>query len=319
MSGALEITRALNGRWHGRYGVAFCPAHPNRRTPALSLADGEGGRLLARCHAGCDFGRVLDGLRALGLAEGVPLGLRPDPEAEARRQAEARADAARRGAQAQRLWDEAVPLAGTPAETYLRGRGITCALPVTLRFHPACWHLSARRLPALVALVEGGEAFGVHRTYLQADGRGKAAVEPAKAMLGAVAGGAVRLTDAPPPSPGEDTSLDASPHALSPLVMAEGLETALSLASGLLSGPAAVWAALSTSGLRALRLPSTPGRLTIAADGDAPGLEAARALASRAQGLGWRVSLLPAPEGRDWNDVLRQGAPGQGALAGGVA
>jgi len=28
------------------------------------------------------------------------------------------------------------------------------------------------------------------------------------------------------------------------------------------------------------------------------------ALASRAEALGWRVMLLPAPDGRDWNDVL---------------
>lgn len=49
---------------------------------------------------------------------------------------------------------------------------------------------------------------------------------------------------------------------------------------------------------------STPGRLTIATDGDAPGRAAGHALATRAAVLGWRVSLLPAPEGRDWNDVL---------------
>ena len=55
MSEAQRITLALRGRWHGAYGVAFCPAHPNRRTPALSLADGGDGRLLALCHAGCGF------------------------------------------------------------------------------------------------------------------------------------------------------------------------------------------------------------------------------------------------------------------------
>ena len=89
-----------------------------------------------------------------------------------------------------------------------------------------------------------------------------------------------------------------------PLVVAEGIETALSLASGLLRAPAAVWAALSTSGLRGLRLPVQPGRLTVASDGDAAGREAAVALAERADALGWRVSLMPAPDGRDWNDVL---------------
>jgi hypothetical protein len=90
-----------------------------------------------------------------------------------------------------------------------------------------------------------------------------------------------------------------------PLVVAEGIETALSLASGLLREPATVWAALSTSGLRGLRLPAEPGRLAIASDGEAAGREAAAALAERAAALGWRVSLLPAPDGQDWNDVLR--------------
>jgi hypothetical protein len=73
----------------------------------------------------------------------------------------------------------------------------------------------------MVALVEGSDAFAVHRTYLLPDGSGKAAIDPDKMMLGAVAGGAVRLTDGP-----------------GGLVVAEGIETALSLACGLLSGPA---------------------------------------------------------------------------------
>ena len=150
-----------------------------------------------------------------------------------------------------------------------------------------CWHKVAQRFPALVALVEGGSDFAVHRTYLGADGR-KADVAPAKAMLGPCAGGAVRLSEAP-----------------GPLVVAEGIETALSLLSGLLRGPATVWAALSTSGMKALRLPPKPGRLTIASDGDTPGREAAHALAERAAALGWRVSLLPAPDNRDWNDILQ--------------
>jgi len=42
----------------------------------------------------------------------------------------------------------------------------------------------------------------------------------------------------------------------------------------------------------------------IALDGDEPGRDAARALAERAYGLGWQVSLMPAPNGCDWNDVL---------------
>jgi hypothetical protein len=140
----------------------------------------------------------------------------------------------------------------------------------------------------MVACVDGVERFALHRTYLAADGGGKSAVDPSKAMFGAVAGGAVRLSDVP-----------------GPLVVAEGIETALSLASGLLNRPATIWAALSTAGLAALVLPPVPSRLTIATDGDDAGRKAGYALAERASALGWKVSIMPAPDGRDWNDVLR--------------
>jgi hypothetical protein len=39
------LTRALSGSWHGRYGMARCPAHHDG-TPSLSIKEGEGGRLL---------------------------------------------------------------------------------------------------------------------------------------------------------------------------------------------------------------------------------------------------------------------------------
>ena len=286
MTDARNMTVTLGGRWHGRYGVAPCPVcQPEARKSqtALTLTDGRSG-LLAHCkRAGCDFRDILG---ASGVAPGsfAP----PDPADFARREAERKASAARRERLAQRLWQAALPVAGTVAETYLRGRGIACPLPPSLRFHPECWHgPTATRHPALVALVEGGDGFAVHRTYLRADGTGKAALDPAKAMLGATAGGAVRLAKA---SGG--------------LAVAEGVETALSLACGLLRAPANVWAALSTSGLRGLRLPPEAERLTIAPDGDPAGREAAHALAERAHAAGWKVSLLPAPEGRDWNDIL---------------
>jgi hypothetical protein len=107
-------------------------------------------------------------------------------------------------------------------------------------------------------------------------------------MLGCTRGGAVRLSRG-----GES------------LAVAEGIETALSLLSGLLPRPAATWAAQSASGMARLSLPPDPGHLTIATDGDPAGRKAGYALAERADAQGWHVSLLPAPEGRDWNDVLQ--------------
>lgn len=286
MTGAKELTAALGGRWAGRYGTAPCPVcQPERRRDqsGLTLADGRAGLLLDCKKSACAFADILAaaGLRAGGFTP-------PDPALAAQREAEQRAVAQRKADAAARLWREAQPVAGTAAERYLRARGITCALPPSLRFHPEVWHgPSARRWPALVALVDGGEGFAVHRTWIRSDGSGKADIDPAKAMLGPCAGGAVRLADGP-----------------GRLVVGEGVESTMSAA--LLAGGAAVcaWAALSTSGLRALRLPPEPGRLTVACDGDVPGRAAAHALAERAHASGWAVTIADPGDGLDWNDVL---------------
>ena len=42
----------------------------------------------------------------------------------------------------------------------------------------------------------------------------------------------------------------------------------------------------------------------VAPDGDTAGHAVETALAERAHALGWSVSLLPALEGYDWNDIL---------------
>ncbi|MGJ7039664.1 hypothetical protein J2Y63_002922 [Shinella sp. BE166] len=213
---------------------------------------------------------------------------RPSEEDMQKVRAEEEARARKIEAHALECWKETLPIRGTIAETYLRARGITCALPDTLRFHPNCRHPSTQRLPAMVARVDGADRFAIHRTYLRADGLGKASIDPSKAMLGAVAGGAVRLTDGG-----------------YRLAVCEGIETGLSLASGLANGSPTIWAGLSTSGMKRLALPNVPGNLLIATDGDDAGRAAGNALAERADVLGWKVSLLPAPDGRDWNDVIR--------------
>ena len=287
MTDARELSTALGGRWHGSYGAGPCPVcQPERKRGqnALTLADGRNGRLVLDCKkSACAF---LDILAAAGIRSGAYRA--PDPATLAQREAEQRKEAQRKADQAKRLWQEAQPIAGTLAETYLRGRGITCDLPRTLRFHGACWHgPTAKRYPAMVAAVQGAGLPAVHRTYLRPDGMGKANIEPAKAMLGGTQGGAVRLADGP-----------------GRLVLGEGIESTLSLACGLLDLPATLWASLSTSGLRGLRLPPQPSRLTIACDGDGPGREAAYALAERAHGLGWQVSTLDPGTGRDFNDIL---------------
>lgn len=290
LQGARAITAALGGRWHGRSGMAFCPAHPNRRTPALSVADGDDGRILVHCFAGCDPVDVLAALRARGLLPGRP-GVGTIGTVERGQALKQRAADARRLEQARRCWAEAGPITGTLAERYLRRRNITCDLPVTLRFHPQCWHgPSARRHPAMVAAVAiGRRLVGVHRTFIAEPGA--KIPNAAKMALGPIAGGAVRLSGSP-----------------GPLIVGEGVETCLSLLDGLQQRQPRVWASLGTSGMAGLVLPPEPGELVLAADGDAPGERAAAKLADRAASAGWRVRIMSCPAGRDWNDLSEETA-----------
>ena len=177
---------------------------------------------------------------------------------------------------------------GGHAEAYLRNRGITADLAGTLRYHPDLWHgPSQMRLPAMIGWVAHPVHVAIHRTWLAPEGKGKAKVPSNKMMLGSVAGGAVQLMEGP-----------------GPLVVAEGIETALSLASGFLPHPMRLWAALSASGMRSLILPEQLSTLIIASDGDAVGRAAAQDLGLRSRTRGWTVKTFAAAEGKDWNDEL---------------
>jgi hypothetical protein len=239
MSEAQRVTTALGGHWTGGTGIARCPAHEDRN-PSLSLTDGDNGRLLLKCHAGCDYRAVTEVLSQMGLWDAGDFRPMRDLAREARQAAETRKNAAKRSEQARAIWERAVPVNDTLGETYLRWRGITGPLPCSLRYLGDCWHPTAKRFPALVSYTGGTVGFAVHRTYISQDGRGKAEIAPAKAMLGQTKGGAVRLSD------------DRGP-----LVVTEGIETGLSFLSGLLHTPATVWAALSAGGMRDLRLQET--------------------------------------------------------------
>jgi hypothetical protein len=296
MSEAERITRALGGEWRAGSGLAPCPVcQPEGRKDqrALSLSD-KGGRLLVHCHKrGC---AVLAELQARGLAEGrgAPLAS-PDPEEAKQKRAENERREAQRLKTAHDLFASSVSCEGTPAQTYLEGRGIVGTrfpkMINTLRFNPAALHSpSGLHLPAMVAQIRGpkGEALGVHRTFLRPDGSGKADVTPAKMMLGPSSGGAVRF--------GPDVPV---------IALAEGIETALSVS---LASRLTVWATLSTSGLKGLLLPKPPIAevVIIAADHDEAGLAAAEIAAGRLESEGRAVSIIhPLKPGSDFNDVLR--------------
>ena len=108
-------------------------------------------------------------------------------------------------------------------------------------------------------------------------------------MLGPCRGGAVRLAE-----PGDV------------LMVGEGIETCLA-AMQATGHPA--WAALSTSGLRALDLPRDVRDVIVLADGDDPGEAAARDCAWRWKREGRRVRIARPPQGMDFNDMLLGRAP----------
>lgn len=289
MSELLQVVAACKrlgpAQVNGRSALVCCPAHSNRRTPALSITQTAGGKLLYYCHSGCDFRDIVQALEGLGHKSAEPR--RRDPYQEAALAAEHANERRRKIASAFRIWDAAKPAEGTLAEAYLRSRAIAGPIPATIRFHPQAWHEPERAaFPAMVACVQiGSEFVAVHRTYLGEDGR-KAPIVSNKRMLGPTKGAAVRLATG-----------DAG------LLVGEGIETTLSALSGI-GEPCAAWATLSTSGMVGVRLPPQPAKLIIAADADAAGQDAARALAARAVSHGWSVRIVTPPAGaKDWNDV----------------
>jgi len=55
---AAELVARLEGRRSGSGWVARCPAHEDRRA-SLSISEGDDGRVLVKCHAGCSLSAIL--------------------------------------------------------------------------------------------------------------------------------------------------------------------------------------------------------------------------------------------------------------------
>ena len=196
---------------------------------------------------------------------------------------------------AENIWNATIPVAGTIGETYLRRRGITIAIPPSIRFASRLWHKdSESEYPALVSAItsiDGSTNRGILRTYLRLDGRDKADILRSRKMLGDARGCSVHLAPA-----GRK------------LGVAEGIETALSLMQ---LSHLPVWAALSTAGLEGLQLPDLPlaAEVVIGADndGNSAGLDSANKAAKRWTGEGREVRIaLPPDDFGDWNDALRE-------------
>ncbi len=281
------IAKALGGRKIGSGWSARCPTHDDR-TPSLSLRDTSDGKVLVRCHAGCNQDQVIAYLKASDLwPKSSQRPLRNNESRRLLRPPEPDRDDLKRSRAALFLWQTTRSACGTLVETYLRSRGIRLPFTPTLRFHPHLKHPSGDYLPAMIALVTRGTdnvPLAIHRTFIAHNGTGKAMVESQKMMLGPCRGGAVRL---------------AEPGNL--LMIGEGIETCLA-AMQETGYPA--WAALSTAGMRALDLPKSVHDVIVLADGDDPGEAAAQNCALRWKHEGRRVRIARPPKGMDFNDML---------------
>ena len=171
------------------------------------------------------------------------------------------------------LWSQRQPIAGTPAEIYLRdARKISCPLPPTLGYLPpspkypqptmiAAFGLADEIEPGV--LVPPCHVSAVHLTKLRDDGRGKADVERAKTFLG---------------SPGALPIVLAPANDLLAMAITEGIEDALSVHQATELG---AWAAGTAGRLPALAavMPRIVETITIVADADAAGRDHAQQLA----------------------------------------
>lgn len=66
MTSAEEIARALGGKKTGNGWIAKCPCHEDS-SPSLSIGEGEEGKPLLKCFAGCENTRLIEYLRGRGL------------------------------------------------------------------------------------------------------------------------------------------------------------------------------------------------------------------------------------------------------------
>lgn len=298
------------GRREGRYWLVGDARNAPGRSLYVRLTDSPNGRGRAGKWTDAATGEHGDLLDIIALAEGhdrlgetldearrflsLPT---PEPSDGAgshrpRSRAQAgSADAARR------LFAASRSIAGSIAETYLRGRGLSdLRRHSALRFHPNCYHRPSvddtpdtrTAWPALIAAVTdlNGWLTGVHRTWLDPQTIDKAPIVDPRRSMGDLLGHGVRFG-----TPGE--------------VMAagEGIETTLSLLQALPAMP--MIAGLSAAHLAAIRFPQALRRLYIACDDDAAGGGALAILCERADDAG--IILIPLrPRHGDFNEDLRR-------------
>ena len=289
----------------GRELVGICMFH-KERTPSLRVNDAKGTYHCFGCgKSGDAITFLVDHLgmtwmEAFASIEGDSY---PEVDPAQRARAAAEDEAARQAAiaEARRVWEGASESRGTPAEVYLRSRGITMPLPPSIRFGQVyAWKDKdtgelGPDLPALIGGVTNGadEIVAVQRIFLRDGGRAKAKMKKPKLSLGRVKGGALKL-DGILPNRSE----------IPEIIITEGPEDGLSLAQEL--PDRRVWVALGTAMMPEIEYPPEARKIVIAGQNDDAGAAAVQAAAGRLIDFGYTVkSIFPATQFKDWNDQLR--------------
>lgn len=292
------VARYTQLRNSGRSRIGLCPFHQDT-DPSLVVTDELG---LFYCHGCRAHGDVIDFVQAIqncGFMDAVRylVGAVPAITVTIERERARKLDKAKRalaGAYARNQWQDARPIEGTPAEAYLRSRGITCAIPPSLRFGivPAWIDLvtgrKSRPRPALVAACQrvDGKVAGVQRIFVQGDGV-RAALPRPKLSLGAIKGGALRLGPERPE-----------------MILCEGPEDGLTLHQMMPSTP--VWVSLGSGNIPFMELPPAVKRVLVAGDNNPAGRKAAQDACATFLAQGRQAApIFPAPEFEDFNDQLR--------------
>jgi hypothetical protein len=275
-----------------------CPFHEDAEPSCAICADH------FYCYGCGERGDRLDWLtRAEGMTRDEAVARIQDWDGSpARRSAVATDDKADKITRALKLWNAAVPFAGTLGERYLaetRRIGLSKLPPdiqASLRFHADCPFGPGTARPCLIALMRDASTdapIGIQRIGLEL--RNNRVEKISRMALGLM--GVVKLWAA-----GEQ------------LVVGEGLETVLAAATRIPYAGAPLtpaWAALSSGMLRALPVIPTVTRLILLVDNDAngEGQNAAACSQQRWQAAGRTViRLTPKRAGTDFNDVVMERA-----------
>ena len=204
--------------------------------------------------------------------------------------------------EALQIWNEATDITGTPAEEYLKNRGIDLGIMEldflaveVIRFHPSVKHThSDKTYNALVAALTNtdGEVKAVNITYLY--GPNKADIEPNKVTLGAARTHAMQLCPAIP--------IMDYPKSDGVIALAAGLEDGLSVQQMYQLPTLAV---PGDNYMPSVTLPEFIYKVLIFGDGDESGKKFTEKAKTAIEGKEIEVEVVIFPEGKDANDMLQ--------------